>query len=71
MTTKNLAWYQNRIVSQVSFISAVIAVPTAIIAVMWAIRVTNQNTEEIKWLKDKQIQQLQINAKVETILTMR
>ena len=65
---KTLNWYQNKIVSQVSFISAVIAILTAAMSIAWNIRVTGEMAKDVSWLKEKQIQQLQINARTETVL---
>ena len=71
MTVKNLQWYQNRIVSQVSFISAVIGMLTAIMAIMWNIRVTNEMAKKMEQIEKNQIEQLKINTKLLTIIEMQ
>ena len=71
MTGKSLSWYQNRIVAQMSFISAIVGVLTAIMAVMWNIRVTNEMSKKMDKIEQNQVQQLIINEKLMTIISMK
>jgi len=66
-----ITWYQNKIVSQVSFVSAVIGVLTAIVAIMWNIRVTNEMSKKMERIEQNQIQQLIVNEKLMTIISMQ
>jgi len=68
---KNLAWFQDKIVSQVSFITAVIAVPTAILAILWNIRVTGEMAKKMEQIEKNQVEQLIINTKLLTIIEMK
>jgi hypothetical protein len=68
---KGLNWYQNKVVSQVSFISAIVGVLTAIMAVMWNIRVTGEMAKKMDKIEQNQIQQLIINEKLMTIISMK
>jgi hypothetical protein len=70
MPTKNLQWFQNRIVSQVSFITAIIAVLTAVVSIMWNIRVTNEMSKKMEKIEQNQVEQLIINTKLLTIIEM-
>jgi hypothetical protein len=77
VATKSLTWYQNRIVSQVSFISAIVGVLTAIMAILWNIRVTNEMSKKMERIEQNQerieqnqIQQLIVNEKLLTIIDL-
>lgn len=70
MATKNITWYQNKIVSQVSFISAIVGVLTAILAIAWNIKVTNEMVKKMDAIEKNQIEQLIINTKLLTIIEM-
>ena len=67
---KSLQWYQGKIVSQVSFISAIVGILTAIMAVAWNIRVTGEMAKKMEQIEKNQIEQLIINTKFLTILEM-
>ena len=71
MATKSLIWYQNRVVSQISFISAVVGVLTAIMAIAWNIKVTNEMSKKMERSEQNQIQQLIVNEKLMTIISMQ
>ena len=71
MATKSLIWYQNRVVSQISFISAVVGVLTAIMAIAWNIKVTNEMSKKMERIEQNQIQQLIVNEKLMTIISMQ
>jgi len=70
VATKNITWYQNKIVSQVSFISAIVGVLTAILAIAWNIKVTNEMVKKMDAIEKNQIEQLIINTKLLTIIEM-
>jgi hypothetical protein len=67
---KTLNWYQNKVVSQVSFITAIIAVLTAVVSIMWNIRVTNEMSKKMEKIEQNQVEQLIINTKLLTIIEM-
>jgi hypothetical protein len=67
MPTKNLQWFQRKAVSQISFMTAIVGILTSIFAVMWAVRVTNQNAEDIKEIRVDQKEQLILITKLTTI----
>jgi hypothetical protein len=57
-------------VSQVSFISAIVGVFTAILAIAWNIKVTNEMVKKMDAIEKNQIEQLIINTKLLTIIEM-
>jgi hypothetical protein len=64
---KTLNWYQDKVVSQITFITAIVGILTSVFAVMWAVRVTNQNAEDIKEIRVDQKEQLILITKLTTI----
>jgi hypothetical protein len=71
MSNKTLQWYQNKVVSQVSFVSAIVGILTAVMAVAWNIKVTNEMSKKMEQIEKNQIEQLIINTKLLTIIEMK
>ena len=70
MATK-INWYQQKPFSQISLVSAIVGIFTAILAIAWNIKVTNEMSKTMEKIEQNQIQQLIINEKFMTIITMK
>jgi hypothetical protein len=68
---KDLNWYQNKAVSLISMILAVVSVCSLVVSILWYGRVLDQMSKDVSELKDSQEQQLVINTKLLTIIELR
>ena len=64
----DLAWFQNKIVSIISLITAIVSAAGLVVSIMWYGRVQNQVCNDLQELKAAQIEQIKVNTRVITIL---
>ena len=67
---KKISWYQNKIVAVSSLISSLVFLCGLIVSIMWYGRVTNQISEDVTWLKECQMKQIELNSKYNTIIEL-
>ena len=67
----DLQWFQNKVVSIISLITAIVSVCGLVVSIMWYGRVLSQINEDVKELKRSQIEQIEVNTRLITILEMR
>jgi len=66
----DIAWYQKKTTSIISLITAVVAICGFIVSIMWYGRILDEMSEDVKELKQAQMEQIEINSRVLTIIEM-